>query len=54
LLLHGKTVRKLLPLVERLTYLSRLPKGLLRPPKRDAAELVQIQSARSGGSRSER
>ena len=33
LLLHGRTVRRLLPLVERLTYLSRLPKALLKPPK---------------------
>jgi radical SAM protein with 4Fe4S-binding SPASM domain len=32
LLLHGKTVRRLLPLVERLTYLSRLPRKLLTPP----------------------
>jgi hypothetical protein len=34
LVLHGKTVRRLLPAVERLTYLSRLPKKLLTPPKR--------------------
>ncbi len=33
LLLHGRTVRRLLPLVERLTYFSRLPARLLRPPK---------------------
>jgi radical SAM protein with 4Fe4S-binding SPASM domain len=32
LLLHGKTVRRLLPVVERLTYLARLPRRLLRPP----------------------
>ena len=32
LLLHGKTVRRLLPLVERLSYLSRLPRKLLSPP----------------------
>ena len=44
LLLHGKTVRRLLPWVERLTYLSKLPKGLLRPPKpqRAQGDLVQI------------
>jgi radical SAM protein with 4Fe4S-binding SPASM domain len=44
LLLHGKTVRRLLPWVERLTYFSRLPKALLTPPKRVEAkpELVQI------------
>ena len=34
LLLHGKTVRRMLPLVERLTYLAKLPRRLLRPPKR--------------------
>jgi radical SAM protein with 4Fe4S-binding SPASM domain len=34
LLLHGKTVRRLLPLVERLTYLAKLPARLLRPPGR--------------------
>jgi len=36
LMLHGKTVRRLLPVVERLTYLSKLPGRLLRPPKRVA------------------
>jgi radical SAM protein with 4Fe4S-binding SPASM domain len=36
LILHGKTVRRLLPLVERLAYLSKLPKKLLRPSKRVA------------------
>jgi radical SAM protein with 4Fe4S-binding SPASM domain len=34
LLLHGKTVRRMLPLVERLTYLAKLPRRLLRPPRR--------------------
>jgi len=34
LILHGRTVRRLLPLVERLTYFSKLPKRLLRPPGR--------------------
>ena len=34
LLLHGRTVRRLLPLVERLTYLSKLPAKLLRPSHR--------------------
>ncbi|MFN0168321.1 MAG: radical SAM/SPASM domain-containing protein [Bryobacteraceae bacterium] len=34
LLLHGTTVRRLLPLVERLIYFSRLPKRWLQPPKR--------------------
>ncbi|HSW49208.1 MAG TPA: radical SAM protein [Bryobacteraceae bacterium] len=32
LLLHGRTVRRLLPVIERLVYLSRLPARLLRPP----------------------
>jgi radical SAM protein with 4Fe4S-binding SPASM domain len=34
LLLHGRTVRRLLPIVERLVYLSKLPARLLRPPGR--------------------
>lgn len=33
LLLHGRTVRRLLPLVERLVYFSRLPRKWLMPPK---------------------
>jgi len=50
LLLHGRTVRRLLPLVERLTYLSKLPKRLLRPPVQAVPparkeELVQIEAA---------
>ena len=47
LVLHGKTVRKFLPIVERLTYLSKLPGRLLRPPKPPEPavkeELVQIR-----------
>jgi hypothetical protein len=50
LLLHGKTVRRLLPVVERMTYLSKLPRALLRPPKpavhRTEEELVQIETAK--------
>jgi len=48
LIFHGRTVRNLLPLVERLTYLSKLPKRLLRPPKppTPADPLVQIESAK--------
>jgi hypothetical protein len=34
LILHGRTVRRLLPLVERLAYYSRLPARLLRPAGR--------------------
>jgi len=41
LLFHGKTVRRLLPAIERLVYLSRLPARLLRPPA-PARDLVQI------------
>jgi radical SAM protein with 4Fe4S-binding SPASM domain len=45
LVFHGETVRKLLPVVERLTYFSKLPKRLLSPPKPAARqdELVQIE-----------
>jgi hypothetical protein len=51
LLLHGKTVRRLLPVVERLTYLSKLPRALLKPPQAVAPkpeELVQIETAKKG------
>jgi radical SAM protein with 4Fe4S-binding SPASM domain len=41
LLLHGKTVRKLLPLVERMVYFARLPRKLLKPQRREG--LVQIE-----------
>ena len=37
LLFHGKTVRRLLPMIERLVYFSKAPKALLNPPK-----LIQI------------
>jgi radical SAM protein with 4Fe4S-binding SPASM domain len=45
LFFHGKTVRRLLPLIERLTYFSRLPRRLLNPPKPQPAheEFVQIR-----------
>lgn len=33
LILHGRTVRRLMPVVERMTYLSKLPSRLLSPPK---------------------
>lgn len=45
LIFHGATVRKLLPLVERLTYLAKLPRRLLTPPAPQpgrAEELIQI------------
>ena len=44
LLLHGRTVRRALPVIERLTYFSKLPRKLLRPPKKELPkeELVQI------------
>jgi hypothetical protein len=46
--LHGRTVRKLLPWVERLVYFSKLPRSLLTPPRKNASEseLVQIDSIR--------
>jgi hypothetical protein len=34
LVFHGKTVRRLIPLVERMVHFSKLPRMLLRPPKR--------------------
>ena len=37
LILHGRTVRRLMPVVERMTYLSKLPSKLLSPPKRQRA-----------------
>src|SRR5579872_2170334 len=48
LLLHGRTVRKLLPWVERMVYFSKLPRRLLTPVKKSvrAQELVQIDSDR--------
>ncbi|HWB83684.1 MAG TPA: radical SAM protein [Bryobacteraceae bacterium] len=36
LILHGRTVRRMLPFVERLSYLSKMPGKLLRPPQRMA------------------
>lgn len=50
LLLHGRTVRRLLPLVERLAYFSRLGRGWLKPAhkpvepaKEGTSELVHIK-----------
>ena len=44
-MLHGKTVRRVLPWVERLVYRSKLPRALLTPPKKtEEAELVQIDT----------
>ncbi|MBC8165488.1 MAG: SPASM domain-containing protein, partial [Bryobacteraceae bacterium] len=52
LLLHGRTVRNLLPFVERLVYFSKLPARLLRPPRQAGdkkstpkEELVRIEPA---------
>ena len=44
LLLHGKWVRRALPLIERWTYRANLPGGWLKPPKKQARPtgLVQI------------
>ncbi len=51
LVFHGRTVRKLLPLVEKLAYWSKVPFQLLRPQKQarplgrtEASELVQISA----------
>ena len=56
LLLHGRTVRRWLPAIERLIYFSKLPGKLLRPsaaaaPKQD---LVQIHAAAAQKVRVER
>jgi radical SAM protein with 4Fe4S-binding SPASM domain len=47
LILHGKTVRRFLPWIERMVYLSKLPRALLTPPQKHANQerLVQIESA---------
>jgi len=45
LLFHGRTVRRLIPWIERLTYFARLPRMLLKPPRKRVpppVELVQI------------
>jgi radical SAM protein with 4Fe4S-binding SPASM domain len=44
LILHGRTVRRLLPWVERIAYFSKMPGKLLKPPARQpqSGELVQI------------
>jgi radical SAM protein with 4Fe4S-binding SPASM domain len=41
LLLHGKWVRKALPVIERLAYRKKLPRTLLTPPNKE--RLVQIE-----------
>jgi len=47
LLFHGRTVRRLIPWIERLTYFAKLPGALLRPPRKrlpaKAEELVRIE-----------
>ena len=52
LLLHGRTVRRLLPWMERLVYFSKLPRSLLTPPKKATteSELVQIGGRPVAGS----
>jgi radical SAM protein with 4Fe4S-binding SPASM domain len=49
LIFHGRTVRRLLPIVERLVYLSKLPAGWLTPPKPvpPQSDLVQIETSRT-------
>ncbi len=47
LVFHGKTVRRMLPAIERLAYFSKLPGKLLRPPAAVGApkeDLVQIRA----------
>ena len=47
LLFHGRFVRRLLPAIERMTYLSKLPKSLLTPPSKgvQGEALVRIAPA---------
>jgi hypothetical protein len=52
LALHGATVRRLLPWVERAVYLAKLPRRWLNPPRRRTAgppkdDLVQISGPAS-------
>jgi radical SAM protein with 4Fe4S-binding SPASM domain len=57
LVFHGRTVRRLLPWVERMIFVSRLPGRLLNPPRpaARAAELVEIQgTSPSGGAGQEK
>ncbi|MGA2130701.1 MAG: radical SAM protein [Bryobacteraceae bacterium] len=50
LLFHGKTVRRLLPGIERLAYLSKLPGKLLRPPAAGNGHgLTQINTDKTSG-----
>ena len=46
LVLHGKWVRRALPWIERMSYVRKLPKRFLTPPRKDVAvgttDLVQI------------
>ena len=51
LLLHGRTVRRLVPLVERLAYFSKIGRGWLQPSRHEPPasaepELVQIKEAK--------
>jgi hypothetical protein len=43
LLLHGRTVRRLLPMVERAAYFAKLPLRLLNPPQKKAPAIVESQ-----------
>ena len=53
LIFHGKTVRRFLPWIERMVYLSKLPRALLTPPQKNAGQsrLVQIDSAQIDSAR---
>lgn len=58
LLCHGRTVRRMLPVIERLIYLSKLPAKWLKPPRpagpaTPPIELVQIEPAGSRASSSQ-
>ncbi len=46
LLLDGRTVRRLLPVIERLAYFSRLPGKWLRPPQRKGSQATPAGAGR--------
>jgi len=48
LILHGRTVRKWLPRIERLIYAAKLPSSLLTPPRKRSTqdELVHLDTTR--------
>jgi radical SAM protein with 4Fe4S-binding SPASM domain len=46
LLLHGKWVRRAMPVVERLVYGAKLPQGLITAPRNDLVQIGESPTAR--------